>query len=174
MPLQIFEQRYLNLVSKSVREGTGFGIVLIKKGREVDAIPEIFPVGVQVTIVDWYQQENNLLGIRVMAERKFLVETTQSDDRLLIGQVTYLPAEPVVPLDTFGRELATLVSELKRHPTLAGFELPQISDLRALGWQLAQLLPIEPAEKIALLELADPRQRVMRIAQWLERTTAED
>ena len=175
MPLQIFEQRYLNLVSESLREGTGFGIVLIKEGGEVGAVSKIFPVGVQVAIVDWYQQDNNLLGIRVLAERKFRVlSTTLRGDHLLIGEVEYLPPEPAVPLDSFGRELATLVAELKQHPALAGYELPNVTDLRTLGWQLAQLLPIGPREKIALLELADPRERVGRIARWLERTAADN
>ena len=175
MPLQIFEQRYLHLVSESLREGTGFGIVLIKEGNDVDAAPEIFPVGVQVAIVDWYQQDNNLLGIRVLAERKFRVRSSaQRSDHLLIGEVEYLPPEPTAPLDNFGHELATLVSELKQHPALAGYELPNIADLRTLGWQLAQLLPIEPEEKVALLELADPRERVLRIARWLERTASEN
>ncbi len=175
MPLQIFEQRYLNLVSRSLREGTGFGVVMIRNGRETQTAPDIYPVGVQVAIVDWYQQSNNLLGIRIKAERKLeVVSTVLRNDRLLVGEVEYLPSEPVVPLDNFGKELATLVSELRQHPALSGFELPHISDLRSLGWQLAQLLPILPEEKIALLKLSDPRDRVARIVQWLERTSPEN
>ena len=91
----------------------------------------------------------------------------------MLAEVEYLPNEPPVPLDDFGHELARLVAELAEHPLLSLYNLPAIHDMRALGWQLAQLLPIEQAEKVVLLELADPQRRVLEIARWLERTAAE-
>ena len=43
MPLQIFEQRYLELVKSSMRSGDGFGIVRIERGVEIgsEALPEL-------------------------------------------------------------------------------------------------------------------------------------
>jgi multidrug efflux pump subunit AcrB len=45
MPLQIFEQRYLELVKSSMRSGEGFGIVRIERGVEIgsEALPELAP-----------------------------------------------------------------------------------------------------------------------------------
>lgn len=170
MPMQIFEPRYVELISDCMKHDHGFGIVAIKSGREVGMTPEIYPVGVEVQIIDWYQQENNLLGIRVQAERKIRVNSAAPrEDRLLIGDIDYLPTEPSVPLNVLGDELAVLAEELKQHPALAELELPSITDARTLGWQLAQLLPIEQAEKVRLLELSDPQQRVDDIARWVDR-----
>lgn len=178
MPLQIFEPRYLQLISDSLREGTGFGIVAIKEGKEVAAgqlkPPRIHPVGVEVSIIDWYQQSNNLLGIRVLAERKFRVlKTRVQDNQLMVAEVEYLPSEPSDPLDDFGHELARMVEELSEHPVLSLYNLPTIKDMRMLGWQLAQLLPIDQATKVELLAISDPKKRVFEIARWLERTASE-
>lgn len=178
MPLQIFEPRYLQLISDSLREGTGFGIVAIKEGKEVAAgqlkPPQIHSVGVEVSIIDWYQQSNNLLGIRVLAERKFRVlKTRVQDNKLMVAEVEYLPSEPSDPLDDFGHELARMVEELSEHPVLSLYNLPTIKDMRMLGWQLAQLLPIDQATKVELLAISDPKKRVFEIARWLERTASE-
>ncbi|WIO74813.1 LON peptidase substrate-binding domain-containing protein [Porticoccaceae bacterium LTM1] len=178
MPLQIFEPRYLQLVSDSLREGTGFGIVAIKEGKEVATgqlkPPQIHPFGVEVSIIDWYQQSNNLLGIRVLAERKFQVlEARVQDNRLMVAEVEYLPVEPSEPLDDFGHELAKMVEELSEHPVLSLYNLPTIKDMRMLGWQLAQLLPIDQATKVELLAISEPKKRVFEIARWLERTANE-
>ena len=35
MKLRIFEQRYLNMVSRCMSEGTGFGVIAISEGKEV-------------------------------------------------------------------------------------------------------------------------------------------
>ncbi|MGB1335305.1 MAG: LON peptidase substrate-binding domain-containing protein, partial [Luminiphilus sp.] len=32
LPLQIFERRYVDMISKCMREGTGFGVVWIRRG----------------------------------------------------------------------------------------------------------------------------------------------
>ena len=35
LPLQIFERRYIDMISACMREGTGFGVVWIRTGSEV-------------------------------------------------------------------------------------------------------------------------------------------
>ena len=35
LPLQIFERRYVDMISKCMREGAGFGVVWIRRGSEV-------------------------------------------------------------------------------------------------------------------------------------------
>ena len=69
MPLQIFERRYIDLIAQCMREGTGFGVVQLRRGSEVgqggiDA-PDIAAVGCFARIVDWDQLPNQLLGITI-------------------------------------------------------------------------------------------------------------
>jgi Lon protease-like protein len=169
IPLQIFEPRYLSLISDSLKTGSRFGVVGICDGSEVDIVPKIYSVGVLVSITDWYQQESSLLGVRIVAERKFRVLTSSVDrNDILNANVEYLPDEPSTPLDSFGSELTGLVKDLKKHPNFSQYMMPTIRDVKMLGWQLAQLLPIDDAEKAELLGLDDPSQRVLEIARWLE------
>ena len=45
LPLRIFEARYLDMISASLRQHRPFGIVLIRQGREVGAPADFFPFG---------------------------------------------------------------------------------------------------------------------------------
>jgi hypothetical protein len=76
MPLQIFEQRYLDLVKESMRSGEGFGIVRIERGAEVadDDLPDARAGGHVARIVDWDQLDNGLLGITVAGRQRFRLQ----------------------------------------------------------------------------------------------------
>jgi len=174
IPLQVFEPRYLRLISDSLKSGSRFGVVGICEDNGIDIVPRVYSVGVLVSITDWYQQENSLLGVRIVAERKFRVLTSSVDrNNILNADVEYLPAEPSTPLDSFACELTGLVKDFKKHPTFSQYMMPTIRDVKMLGWQLAQLLPIADAEKAELLGLNDPNQRVLKIARWLKNSALE-
>ena len=68
LDLQIFERRYIDLVSHCMRTSTGFGVCLLKEGEEViqEGINQtIHRTGTYSNIIDWDQLENGLLGITV-------------------------------------------------------------------------------------------------------------
>ncbi|MGB4247606.1 MAG: LON peptidase substrate-binding domain-containing protein, partial [Pseudohongiellaceae bacterium] len=61
LPLQIFEQRYLNLVSHALKTDTGFGVCLLKDGDEVAKVgvkQQVHRVGTYAKVVDWDQLPN--------------------------------------------------------------------------------------------------------------------
>jgi Lon protease-like protein len=66
IPLQIFEQRYLDLVRDCMKSGTDFGVVWIRRGEEVAqrgrVAPDLGDYGTCARIVDWDQLPNGLLG----------------------------------------------------------------------------------------------------------------
>src|SRR5512144_312139 len=61
LPLRIFEVRYMDMARECLREGTSFGVCLIKEGQEVGApaVPEA--VGCIASIAECDMEE---LGIR--------------------------------------------------------------------------------------------------------------
>jgi len=63
MPLRLFERRYIDMVKDCFRNGTGFGICLLKSGREAGAISEPYPLGTRVSIIDFDQGSDGLLHI---------------------------------------------------------------------------------------------------------------
>jgi len=170
LPLQIFEPRYLDLVSRCMREGSNFGITLIRRGRDVragrgDSQPDIFEIGTEARIIDFNQLSSGRLGIVVEGLRKFRVyDTWEQSDLLLIGEVAFLPEEPQSAIADTHSELVDLLSELTLHPEVQKLSLDiDLTDARSVGWRLSELLPIEPEIKQSLLQLQYPRERLQEL-----------
>jgi len=172
LPLQIFEPRYLDMVVRCMRDGTRFGVVLIRSGSDARLNrgarqPEIFDVGTEAEIVDFNQLSNGRLGVVVRGARKFRVRAVREQpDHLLIGTVEMLPEEPHMPVGEEYQELVDILRELALHPMVQklGLEMA-FDDASSVGWRLAELLPIEPEIKQSLLKLHWPRERLQELAR---------
>lgn len=175
IPLKIFEARYLDLVSRCLKEQTTFGVVQIREGREVGQPALTYQIGVEARIVDWNQMPNGLLGIQIQGERKFRVESTEvSSSKLSVATVHWLAQEPSIPIADHFDGLVQLLEQLRRHPVVQQMGLPDISDSRALGWQLTQLLPMSTPERMQLLAQDDPILRLEQLALVVERLSEGD
>ena len=62
LQLQIFEPRYLDMVSRCMRDGVPFGVVLIRQGSDTwqpgSQGPDLFEIGTAARIVDFNQLGN--------------------------------------------------------------------------------------------------------------------
>lgn len=174
LQLQIFEPRYLAMVSRCMRESSPFGVVLIRRGSDTwraGGVPELFDIGTEARIVDFNQLDNGRLGITVRGSRKFRVKGTfEQDDHLLIGKVTYLPDEPVMAVGREHQDLVDLLSELLTHDGVQKLNLEiDLDDARSVGWRLSELLPIEPEIKQSLLQLQLPRERLQELTRLVNK-----
>jgi Lon protease-like protein len=174
LPLQIFEPRYLDLVSRCMREGSSFGVVLIRAGSDIrvglrSKQPEVFDIGSEAKIVDFNQLSSGRLGITIEGGRKFRVhDTWEQSDGLLIGEVAILPEEPELAVSEDHQELVDLLNELTLHPEVAKLQLNiELDDARCVGWRLSELLPIEPEIKQSLLQLPYPRERLQELRRLI-------
>ena len=174
MSLQVFEPRYIKLVSECLKAEQGFGVVQIRDGREVGGVAQIFHFGVEAQIIDFEQLDNGLLGITVQGRRKFTVKSTEV---LALNQlqadVAWLDSELEEPVPNEFDGLVLLLAELRQHPAVNALQLPAVGDARHLGWQLCQLLPLGAADKVALLSLHDPIERLYQLAERI-RQLGED
>ncbi|WP_439136331.1 LON peptidase substrate-binding domain-containing protein [Pseudomaricurvus sp.] len=175
MTLQIFEPRYVSLVSRCMKNDEGFGVVQIREGREVGRAPQVFQFGVEARIVDWEQLENGLLGITIQGCRKFTLNSTHIEsDQLMMAEVNWLAEEPCQPIPDHYDGLLELATELREHPVVSQLNLPEIRNSRDLGWQLCQLLPLSSPDKVALLSLSDPDLRLEHLAERVSRLSKGD
>ena len=127
MPLQIFEQRYLDLVKSSMRSGEGFGIVRIMSGAEVAPaeVPELAPVGSIANIVDWDQLDNGLLGITVQGGQRFKhINTWREESGLVKAEVELQPALETAPMIEAWEPVRTVLQGLEAHPHVQRIGLP--------------------------------------------------
>ena len=162
LPLRIFETRYTDMVRRCMREQQPFGVLLIQDGDEAGEVATTATVGCSARIADFHTLHDGLLGISCVGERKFRVSRVwRATDGLNMGEVAWLPAEREVALpeqyghlaDTVRRALEDL-SEHYEHVER------KFDDATWIGARLTELLPIELADKQALLELDDPIERL--------------
>ena len=99
LPLRLFEPRYLDMVKDCMRNEHGFGVVLIKNGKEAGQAAEVYETGTECRIADWETLPDGLLGITVYGETKIHIEDTHIQaNQLLVGQVQCLVADSDVDL----------------------------------------------------------------------------
>ena len=174
LDLQIFERRYIDLVSHCMRTSTGFGVCLLKEGEEViqEGIDQtIHRTGTYSNIIDWDQLENGLLGITVEGSTKFNIEDCwQIDSGVLQANVEFSQTDSVgkesIPLDNQFSALADLLQNLESHPLIEQKNLAiDYNNLWDLGWRLSELIPIDVERKQQLLELDDPWERIQNLEQ---------
>ena len=176
LDLQIFEARYLDMIARCMKQGTGFGVVCILDGREVgDAPQDIARIGCEALIRDFQQQDNGLLGIRVEGGRRFEVLSTELQrDQLLFAEVEWLEEVPEQPLQEEDQDLLALLKALAEHPMVAALNMStEVAGQQSLANQLAYLLPFAEADKIELLQVDDPQQRLDGIQVLLDEIQGE-
>ena len=171
LDLQIFEARYLDMISRCMKQGSGFGVVCIVEGAEVgEAASSFAAIGCEALVRDFQQRTNGLLGIRVEGGRRFRVERAQVlPDQLTVAEVQWLEEQPDSPLQAEHADLAALHAALAEHPLVAGLAMEGVvAGQQQLANQLAYLLPLEPAQKLQLLQLDDPALRLEQLHVMLE------
>ena len=156
-PMQIFEQRYVDLVARCMRENEGFGVAWLRQGSEISGgsldTPNVGDYGTYAQIVDWDQLVNGLLGITIEGQHRFDIESTwREPDGLIKAKVVFHDAPVVAPLPEDQIGLAEVLTGLLRHPQIKRLSLQtDVSDAWRVCLQLAQLLPLEEAIKYELL-----------------------
>ena len=170
IPLQLFEPRYIDMLTRCLKEDRGFVVVLLRDGAEVGPTVSFYDIGTYVRIIDFQQLENGLLGITVEGAAKVtVVRSWQQEDGLNVGDVEVLldEADSEVP-DRFN-ELPSVLRALFRHPVVRDLDMDvDYGDARHVGWRLTELLPLDKQEKQRLVELQDPLERLSRLQELLE------
>lgn len=156
LPLQIFEQRYLDLVKSCMKNEHGFVIVLINNGKEVSDVPKVYKTGTYTNIVDWETLDNGLLGITAQGVRRVHLHTvTAKDNGLLMSQINDVENcdKNTVILSKEHDDLIKTLQELSKHPYVAA-RYPNIdySSANEVCNRLSELLPIPNLLKQELLE----------------------
>lgn len=161
LPLRIFEQRYLDMISRCMKSDSPFGVLLIKDGSETGPATT-HDVGTLAHITDWYQGSDGLLGVTATGTDRFrrMSERRQSDG-LLVGEIDILPPPPECVLPDQYKPLAKIlhgvIDDLGR--LYEGLD----KDYDDAGWvsfRFAEILPINPEQKQSCLEIDDPIRRI--------------
>src|ERR1700719_46621 len=75
LPLRIFEPRYIDMVRRSLRAQSAFGVALLDGGAETSGATATATVGTTARVADFYSLPDGLLGITCLGVRKFKLRT---------------------------------------------------------------------------------------------------
>jgi len=164
LPLRIFEQRYMDMAKRCLKDGSPFGVCAIREGNEVGAPAVPYDTGTLARIADWDMPQLGLLEVVALAGERFrIVKRRAERSGLQLAQVEILQSEADAPVPAGCAACVRLLERLiEQHPGL----LPEPHRLDSASWigaRLAELLPLPLPERQALLELDDPAERLARL-----------
>ena len=169
LPLRIFEQRYMDMAKACLRDGSVFGVCLIREGGEVGAPALPAEVGTLARIGAWDMPQLGVLQVTALGERRFrILERRVQRDGLARATVEFLPEDDDGPIP---QSCAGCVKLLQRvlQQQAALFEPPHRLDSASwVGARLVELLPLPLPAKQDLLELSDARARIERLNALLD------
>jgi len=175
LPLRIFEPRYVDMIGRCMREGQGFGVVLIREGNETGPA-QFHDVGTVARVVDFTQLPEGLLGLATVGHERFRVRTHRLEaDGLNVGEVDMLEAEPAAELPAEYVHLAEVLQKLL--PEL-GDQYSHVAtnprDASWVGYRLAEILPLTMESRQYCLELEHPLERLRLLDALIAKQAAED
>ena len=71
LPLRVFEPRYMDMITRCMREDAGFGVCLIAAGEEVGETAVPHPVGTEARIEQWDMAQAGVLNLLTRGSRRF-------------------------------------------------------------------------------------------------------
>jgi Lon protease-like protein len=149
LALRIFEARYLDMVSRCLRDESGFGVALIREGDEVGQAAEVYEVGTLGEISYWEQRKDGLLGITVTGEQRFrILDSHVEANQLRIAEVELLPNPEAVALPEKYQHMVHLLERMLDqlgHPYITMER--DIANAEWVGARLVELLPLELEQK---------------------------
>ena len=169
LPLKIFEVRYIDMARDCLREGTPFGVCLIREGAEVGTPAVPFDVGCLARIVECDVEELGVLKVRIEGTERFrLLSAEVNRQGLIVGVTEPLMTEATVT-DTQG--LAECAEFLRKVIPAIGadrFGTPlRFEDASWVGFRLAEILPLRNDVRQRLLEVTDAALRLGVLHRFL-------
>jgi Lon protease-like protein len=168
LPLRVFEPRYLDMVSRCLKEDIDFGVLLLQSGSEIGAAQTV-SIGTRARILDWYQGSDGILGITAVGIERFrVIDVTRQSDGLYVGDVESIAPEPSIPLPEDYRTMASLLEVIindlgKLYENLD----TEYGDATWVGSRFAEILPIAMEQRQLCLEMNDPIERLVFIRPLL-------
>ena len=169
LPLRIFEQRYLEMSKACLRDGTPFGVCLIREGSEVGAPATHEELGCLARITQWDMQQLGLLQLVAQGAERFRVRSTRiRPDGLILAEIDVLAEAADEPLPEKYRACGQLLERIVAEHGERLFARPFRLDSSAwVAARLAEVLPLPPASRQRLLELDGGLQRLEIIQRLL-------
>jgi hypothetical protein len=168
LELKIFEARYLDLISRCLRERRPFGVVALKTGGESqvsDTAVTLHEAGTLAELIDVDSARAGILVVRARGTRRFtLGAAEQRAEGLWVGRATELPDETTVAPTTVHAGVVQGLADAIATLSAQGSE-PFLKPHRfdSAGWvanRWCEVLPLSLEAKVRLMAFTEPLERL--------------
>ena len=169
LELKIFEARYLDLMSRCLRERVPFGVVALRSGREARAAPgeavQLHEIGTFAELMDVDSAQSGILLVRCRGTSRFAVGATrQEKDGLWVAATTPIADDPpVAPAPGHAdavRHLADAIAALAAQGATPFLAPHRLDDAGWVANRWCEVLPLPLEVRQRLMALADPLARL--------------
>ncbi|WP_375433329.1 LON peptidase substrate-binding domain-containing protein [uncultured Friedmanniella sp.] len=171
LPLRVFEERYLIMLSQLVKVEDGrFGVVLIERGFEVGGGEQRYGVGTAAEVTQLGAAEG-MVGLVAQGRERIQVAEWLPDDPYPRAEVETLPE---LVWDGTLETLRTETEQLVRRSIAQASEFAELiwpadvelsEDPVAALWQLAAIAPLTAYDQVALLRASTAEGLLTTLAQ---------
>lgn len=176
LALRVFEARYLDLVARCLKTGSGFGVVGLHEGPEAgrSAEPVRFAsIGVRARIDQVDGQQAGLLHLRCTGLQRFVFDGQPQAAPDGLWSVAVRDLEPDAQCLPAPAQFATVqalaraIAALRERGQTPFAEPLRLDDAGWVANRWCELLPIPLAARQSLMALADPAQRLALVDEYL-------
>jgi ATP-dependent Lon protease len=173
-PVAINREKTVAGAQEAVRTERKVGFLLQRDADEDEPSPvDLYETGTVAGILRYVTAADGTHHLVVQGERRFRVLDFQPGMPFMLARVEFLPSQPATGADVEARllHLKRLAMEalqlLPAAPAELGNALQAMDNAEGLADLIASFLDVKPAEKQQLLETADIRTRLERVATLL-------
>lgn len=189
LPLYIFEERYKLLVNRCLEEERPFGVLLIRKGKEVGDSAVPYTVGTTTVIAGVSQMDDGRMNIVTIGHERFRLRVLHHSLPYLVGDAEPWPlvgataAEAraqVNPVRALFHQYLTQLAQAQRHKIDVA-EVPDDPQALALLVAITLQLPMPQKQRLlaqpSILRMLLAERAIMRreqlILDYIIRTQSE-
>jgi uncharacterized protein len=175
LSMKVFEARYVDLVTASMREQRPFGVVALRAGRAARKVEDgqhFETIGTVAELIDVDSERSGILQVRCRGTQRFVVEKSrQQADGLWLGETRSVPNDallaPTPALAEAVRGLASAIASLKGRGSEPFLTPHRFDDAGWVANRWCEILPISAVAKQKLMELPDPIVRLQLVDDFL-------
>ena len=177
IPLQIFEERYKEMLKICLDSDARFGVSLIKKGQEVGGPAVPHRIGTIARILSVQEANGGKLYISVIGEHRYSIVDVINTDPYLTASVEIIEEDDTLDVSTqeVGLAQEAAANHMKHALSIQGLWLRSTyapSDPVKLSYFLAQILQLDMAERQKLLSDGSCKNRLKFCSDSLREETS--
>ena len=175
LSLKVFEARYVDLVTASLREQRPFGVVALRArrdGQRAEDGQHLEATGTVDELIDVDSERSGILQVRCRGTQRFVIEKNrQQADGLWLAETRAVPNDelvaPTPALLEAVRGLASAIASLKGRGSEPFLTPHRFDDAGWVANRWCKILPISAVAKQKLMELPDPIARLQLVDDFL-------